>query len=101
MRVLVGNPSKRKTARAAPNSTARAAGSAMEKYLIAFRLSGDHDDAWREVTAADRETAQYVYDGLLPLPDLHSIELYEWRPAADGALGLYAPGSYVVLLSKP
>jgi hypothetical protein len=59
----------------------------MEKYLIAFRLSGDHDDAWREVTAADRETAQYVYDGLLPLPDLHSIELYEWRPAAEGALG--------------
>jgi hypothetical protein len=73
----------------------------MEKYVIAFRVSGDHDSARREVTATDRETAQYVYDALLRLPDLHSIELYEWRPAAEGALGHYAPGSYVVLLAKP
>jgi hypothetical protein len=73
----------------------------MEKYIIVFRLSGDHDGAWREVTATDRETARRVYDALLPLPDLHSIELYEWRQGAEGALGRYAPGSYVVLSSKP
>jgi hypothetical protein len=72
----------------------------MEKYLIAFRLSGDRDSEWREVTATDRKTVQYVYDALLPLPDLHSIALYEWRSAAEGALSRYAPGGYVVLSAR-
>jgi hypothetical protein len=72
----------------------------MEKYLIAFSLSGDRDSEWREVTATDRETAQYVYDALLPLPDLHMIELCEWTPGDEGALGHYAPGRYVVLSAR-
>jgi hypothetical protein len=70
------------------------------KYLIAFRLSDDRDSEWREVTATDRETAQYVYDALLPLPRLHSIELYEWRPGGEGVLRHYAPGGYVVLSAR-
>jgi hypothetical protein len=69
----------------------------MEKYLVAFRMSGDRGSRLREITATDHETAQHVYAALQRLPDLHTIKLCEWRPGGEGALGRYAPGYYVVL----
>ena len=78
-------------------SGAERGNSAVKKYRVAFRISSDSGSELREVTAPDRETTQYVYTAPQSLPDLHTIELCEWRPGDRGVLGYGPPGRYVVL----
>jgi hypothetical protein len=69
----------------------------VKKYRVAFRISNHSGSELHEVTTPDRKTAQYVYTALQSLPDLHMIEMCEWRPGDEGVPGYYAPGRYVVL----